>query len=202
MKTPNIGDKIPKRGNTFSRILGQLILTLLGWRFEGEDPANLPKYVLVVAPHTSNWDGFVGFTALFAMGMNINWMGKHTLFKGTLGKVMRWLGGVPIKRDTRHGFVEQLIEQFHAREKFVLAVTPEGTRKKVTKWKTGFYYIALEAKIPIVLAFLDYSRKSLGFGPRIEISGDLEKDLQTIQMFFTKITARHPENFGMDIQSS
>jgi len=198
MNLPHFGDNIPRKGNRFSMALGKFVLAALGWDFDSMDPPNIPKFVLVVAPHTSNWDGIIGFTALFAMGVRIHWMGKHTLFKGALGKFMTWLGGIPIERDAHHGMVGQSVEEFKSREQFILAITPEGTRRKVDHWKSGFYFIAQQAQVPIVTAFIDYGRKMLGFGPWLEPSGDIEKDMPVIQSHFVHIRAKHPAKFTLD----
>lgn len=195
LNLPLLGDAIPKQGNLFSRAFGKMILFLTGWKFEGAPP-NLAKFVIIAAPHTSNWDAFYGLSAVLALGLDARWMAKHTLFKGAFGKFLQWLGGVPIRRDASYGVVHKVGSLFKEKERFVLAITPEGTRKKVKNWKTGFYYIALEAKVPIAMGFLDYSRRVLGFGPGLFPSGDLRADFEKFQIFYSKIVARRPEKFN------
>ncbi|MFQ5604052.1 MAG: lysophospholipid acyltransferase family protein [bacterium] len=191
LNMPVLGKAVPEWGNKLSRALGRGFLTLSGWRFEGELP-DLPKFLIVVAPHTSNWDFVYGIAALLGLGMRAHWLGKHTLFRKPFGGFMKWLGGIPVDRSQSHGVVEDTVAEFSQRPHFVLGVAPEGTRKKVQKWKTGFYYIAKEANVPILTGFIDYARKVVGFGPTIYPSGDIDSDLATIQSFYALIGGKHP----------
>ena len=188
---------MPTRGNAFSRGLGKAFLKITGWRLQGALP-DLPKFMIIAAPHTSNWDFVIGMAGVFAIGLNVHWMGKHTLFKRPFGCIMRGLGGVPIERAARHGVVDLIVEEFRRREQFLLAITPEGTRGRVDKWKTGFYYIALQSKLPVVPGFLDFGRKHLGFGPMIHPSGDADADLRLIRDFYANIQGKRPELFSPD----
>ncbi len=192
MPLPALGEAVPKRGNRFSRGLGKAVLRLLGWDFEGEIP-NLSKMVVIGAPHTSNWDFLVGMATLLGLGFDVQWIGKHTLFRPPFGGVMRLLGGVPVNRETSEGLVAQVAEAFKQRERFALGVTPEGTRKRVEKWKTGFYFIAHGAGVPILPAFFDYPRKRVGVGPLLHPSGDLEADLATLRAFYAPFQGKNPE---------
>ncbi len=194
MQVPTIGEHVPARGNRCTRWLGIAGLQLVGWRVQGEIP-NLPKFVIIAAPHTSNWDFPLGICAMYAIGFRIYWMGKHTLFSWPVGGLMRWLGGIAIDRRSPQGTVEQMIGQLHAHEQIILAIPPEGTRKKVPEWKTGFYHIAHGAGLPILLAKLDYAKKSITIGPLFQPSGDLQQDLPKIQAEFEGVTARYPEKF-------
>ena len=153
------------------------------------------KLVIVAAPHTSNWDFVYGMTGAFALGLELHWMGKHTLFRPPFGGIMRWLGGLAIDRRAAHGVVEQVADEFARREGLLLVVTPEGTRSKVERWKTGFWHIARAAGVPILLGGLDYRRRRLVLGPLLEPGASLEEDMATIQAHYRTMTPRHPELF-------
>ncbi len=177
---------------SFMGFFSRICLKLSGWRIQGKLP-DMKKMVIIAAPHTSNWDlPFTLFIA-FAMKINIHWMGKDTIFKPPFKRLFKWLGGIPIDRSRSNSVVGQSIEQFNKRAQFALAIPPSGTRAKVTYWKTGFYHIAMGAKVPIVLGFLDYRRKIGGLGPVILPTGNLDKDMERIQSFYSGITGKHPE---------
>jgi 1-acyl-sn-glycerol-3-phosphate acyltransferase len=172
---------------------GRLMLRIFGWKIEGEFP-DLPKYVLIGAPHTSNWDFPVGIAICFARQQKVYWMGKHTLFWGPLGPISRWLGGIPVDRRKSNSLVEQIVQVYREHEQLVVAIPPEGTRKKVEKWKTGFYYIALGSQLPIVLGFIDFGRKVGGCGEVFYPTGDIEADMAKIRAFYAPIKGKNPEN--------
>jgi 1-acyl-sn-glycerol-3-phosphate acyltransferase len=176
----------------FTAWIARSILSLFGWQAEGVVP-DYPKFVIIGAPHTSNWDGIVFVLATFALRTRMHWIGKHTLFRPPIGWLMRLGAGIPINRQTTQNAVEQVVQILNERERMVLAIAPEGTRKKTDHWKTGFYYIALGAKVPIILGYLDYGRKRVGVGPTIHPSGNIETDFVIIQTFFANIEGRHPE---------
>ena len=178
--------------------LAKTILGAFGWRTEGVLPA-ASKYVIVGAPHTSNWDFVLMLALALVFRIKVSWMGKHTLFRWPLGALLKRLGGIPIDRTARHNVVEQAVQAFHNSESLILLITPEGTRKKVPYWKTGFYYIAQAANVPIVLAFADYKRKVGGVGPTIVPSGDIEADMRIIRDFYADIVGKYPDQAG-DIQ--
>ncbi|WP_419176836.1 lysophospholipid acyltransferase family protein [Desulfosediminicola sp.] len=165
-------------------------LKIAGWKLQGQPPS-APKYVLIAVPHTSNWDFPISLAMAFVYGFDMHWMGKDSLFKGWRGPIMRWMGGIPIIRSSSNNVVEQTIEKFNASERLVIAVPPEGTRSKVDKWKTGFYYIALGAKIPIALAFLDYANKTGGFLSTFEPTGDAETDIAQIRTLYSGISGKY-----------
>ncbi len=192
--TPEPGPALPRRGNALTRRFAATCLRLAGWGFEGALP-DRGKLVIVAAPHTSNWDFVIGMTGVFALGLELHWMGKHTLFKPPYGGFMRWLGGLAIDRRAAHGVVEQVTDEFQRRERLLLVVTPEGTRSKVARWKTGFWHIARSAGVPILLGGLDYGRKRLILGPLLEPGESLEADMATIQAHYRGMTPRHPELF-------
>jgi 1-acyl-sn-glycerol-3-phosphate acyltransferase len=168
-------------------------MSLFGWRIEMDGVPNLPKFILVGAPHTSNWDFVLTLATFFALSVRISWMAKHTFFRWPFTGLLAWLGGVPVNRTNRdNGIVNQTIEAFNSREKFIIAVMPEGTRSQVRRWKTGFYHIAQGAKVPIVAVRFDYGRKVMGIGPAIEPSGDMTADMARIQSIFATIRGKNP----------
>jgi len=169
-----------------------VILKTTGWRAAGRKP-DFPKFVLIGAPHTSNWDLPYALFIAIVLGIKINWMGKDALFRWPLNGFFKWLGGVPVDRSKSTNAVDQSIRQFHRHKDFILTIAPAGTRKSVKKWKTGFYYIAVGAEVPIVLGFLDYKRKVGGLGPTIYPSGDIEADMKTIRSFYDGVSGKHPE---------
>jgi 1-acyl-sn-glycerol-3-phosphate acyltransferase len=174
--------------------LGRLLLAVLGWRTTGRAPAHA-KYVLVAAPHTSNWDLPLFLACSYVMGVRVRWTGKKNLFRPPLGWLLRWLGGFPVDRRASRDLVQQLVDELGRQDHLVLAIQPEGTRRRAEYWRTGFYYIALGAQVPIALTYLDYSRKEGGFGPCLIPSGDLERDAETMRAFYDDKVGRYPENF-------
>ena len=175
--------------------LAALCLRLAGWRLEGQLPAE-PRFVLVAAPHTSNWDGVIMVLGGWALDYRLSWLGKQELFRGTLGGLMRWLGGVPVDRASAHGAVGAAIKALSSAERMALAIPPEATRKKTSHWKMGFYLIARRARVPIVLGYIDYRRRAAGLGPVLIPSGDVEADLEIIRRFYSGVTARYPDQVG------
>lgn len=179
--------------------LAKFLFRIFGWRVEGELP-DVPKYV-VISTHTSNWDLIVGLTfwSIVSYGffkVKFSWLGKKEAFRGPLGVFFEWMGGIPIDRRARHGVVDQVIQAFRSRKELVMVIAPEGTRKKATHWKTGFYYIAQGAQAPIVLGFIDYQRKVVGIGPAITPSGDIQADMEIIRDFYGHVRARYPDQVG------
>jgi 1-acyl-sn-glycerol-3-phosphate acyltransferase len=172
-----------------------VILKMLGWR-TSDIPIDSSKYVLIGAPHTSNWDFVIGYMVMTAVGLKLNWVGKHTIFRKPFGWIMKWLGGIPVDRGRSRNFVEQVVQSFNSHEKLIVAIAPEGTRKRTEFWKSGFYHIAQSAGVPIVLGFVDYGRKTGGFEKFIYPSGDISKDLDQISDFYQSVDAKFPENFG------
>ena len=171
------------------------LLKLFGWRAVGS-LADHPKCVIVVAPHTSNWDFPVLMLVKIALGLKVSWMGKHTLFRPPFGWIMRRLGGMPIDRSARHNMVEQAVESFRTHDRLLLAIPPEGTRKRTPYWRSGFYHIALGAQVPIALAYADYRRKVGGIGGVIMPSGNVDADMALIRDFYGGIVGKRPDQFG------
>lgn len=187
--------------NTAMRALSRLVLGLMGWRLEGMSADRIaahPKYVLIAAPHTSNWDFPVTLMVAFVLRLRVYWMAKASVFAGPLGPVARWLGGIAVDRNASSNLVQKTVEAFAARERLAVIVAPEGTRGKVTHWKTGFYHIAHGAGVPIGLAYLDYARKVGGIGRMYTTSGDIEADMVEIRQFYSGVTGKHRQQFDAD----
>jgi 1-acyl-sn-glycerol-3-phosphate acyltransferase len=182
--------------NTLLRGLSLAILKMTGWKVEGALPPNTPKCVMIAAPHTSNWDLPNTLMAAFALRLHIYWMGKESIFKPPFRHLMMWLGGIPVNRDRANNLVAASAQAIvDADQPLQLVVPPEGTRQKTRYWKTGFYYIALSAKVPIVLAYMDYKRKISGLGPLFHPSGDIEADMVKIKAFYAAFTGRNALQF-------
>jgi 1-acyl-sn-glycerol-3-phosphate acyltransferase len=191
-RVPEIGDALPRSGGFLSRTLGRWTLDLLGWRIEGTLP-DVAKAVVVVAPHTSNWDFVVGIAAKFALGLRAAWLGKDTLFRGPFGSLMRWLGGIPVDRSRPNDVVAQSVARFAASERMVLGISPEGTRKAVPRWRTGFYYIAQGAAVPMVPVAFDWSRHALVIGAPVVPGRDPDADLAELAACFASARGRRGE---------
>jgi 1-acyl-sn-glycerol-3-phosphate acyltransferase len=181
--------------NALMHWLSRLGLRLLGWRLEGRAP-DAAKYVLIAAPHTSNWDFPVTLMVCFALRLRVYWMGKASLFPPLLGAVMRWLGGIPVNRERSGNLVQGTVDAFASSQRLTVIVPPEGTRSKVTHWKTGFYYIALGAGVPIALGYLDFRKKEGGIGRLFQPTGDIAADMVEIQSFYAGITGKNPASFA------
>ncbi|GBC63732.1 glycerol acyltransferase [Desulfonema ishimotonii] len=177
---------------TLTRWLALFWLKMLGWRAEGEVP-DVPKYVIIAAPHTSNWDFVYTLLVSFALRLNVRVMLKKEMFRWPLGYMFRWLSAIPVDRDKSNNVVDYMVSTFHARDTLALVISPAGTRKKVMYWKSGFYHIANGAKVPIVLGYIDYRRKLGGIGPAIMPSGNIDKDMTVIRAFYADIGAKYPE---------
>ena len=173
-----------------------LFLRVFGWRKEGQLP-DIPKCVMIAAPHTSNWDLPVMLFFAFAFQTKLFFMVKDAVFRWPFGPLFRWLGGIPIDRTKPNGVVEQSIQAFRDNDELIMVVPPSGTRSKVRYWKTGFYHIANGAGVPIVLGFLDYRRKVGGVGPVVVPTGDIEADMQAVRAFYADITGKNPEKASL-----
>ena len=177
---PNVPRVAPSR---FSRWLGRTVLRLGGWRLVGQFP-DLPRVVLIGAPHSSNWDGVWGFAAKLALGLDIKILGKHQLFWGPLGPLMRWLGIIAINRNAASGVVEQLAARIDAADRFWIGIAPEGTRKPVEHWKTGFWKIAHAADVPVLPVYFHYPDKVIGIGPTFDLGDDMAADIARIRDWY------------------
>ena len=182
--------------NTVLRALSVAFLKLNGWKVEGQLPPEAAKSVFIAAPHTSNWDLPYTLMVAFVLRLNICWMGKASIFRWPFGPVMRWLGGIAVNRAQSSNLVAQSAQALEdADGPLQLVVPPEGTRGKTRHWKTGFYYIALQARVPIILAFMDYHRKVGGLGPVFKPSGDVDADMARIKQFYAPIKGRNADQF-------
>ncbi len=163
--------------------LGRAYLRLAGWRIEGAFPTN-PKFVAIVAPHTSNWDFPLGVAVFFALELRVSWLAKHSMFRAPFNQTLRWLGGIPVNRNASHRVVGECVRAFAAAPALMLALAPEGTRKGVSQWKSGFYRIAAQAGVPIMPVGFDYREHVVRLMPVFQPSGNLEQDLPLIQAQF------------------
>jgi 1-acyl-sn-glycerol-3-phosphate acyltransferase len=177
------------------RLLADVFLRATGWTPAGAPPP-LARFVLIAAPHTSNWDLVYLLALAQRYQLRISFMMKHTVFRGPAGPVFRALGGIPIRRDRRNDLVKQMVERFQASDRLVLVVPAEGTRARTEYWKSGFYHIAREAGVPIVLGYLDYTKRRGGFGPALAATGDYAADMDAIRDFYADKTGRHPTRFA------
>lgn len=190
----------PPRIRKIQILLGILFLAVTGWKVAGSVP-DIPKFVLVLAPHTSNWDLPFILAVMYGLGLKINWFGKKELFPWPIGGVFKRLGGIPIDRSSRYNVVQQTAQTIREREQIVMGIAPEGTRSQSRHWSTGFYYIASLAQVPIVFGYLDYARKVGGLGSVMHTTGDIEADMKVIREFYSGITARYPHKVGEIIVS-
>ena len=175
--------------------ISQYILSVLSWQLDARLPTE-KKYVMLGAFHTSNWDFPIGILGIWALGLKASWVGKHTLFRGPLGPIFKLMGGIPVDRTIHTGFIQRTAELYETREQLALTIAAEGTRSRTEHWKTGFYFIALEAKVPVALAYIDYSTKTLGVGATLYPSGDIQKDFDIIRDFYKDKKGLRPENQG------
>ena len=187
---PRLGEAIPRRGSRALVLLGRAMLWVIGWRVEGEMP-NRPKLVVAVAPHTSNWDFLVGVAVMFALDLRIDFIGKHTLFVGPAGAILRWMGGIPVDRSKAHGVVEQSVAAFAASPQRLLAIAPQGTRSPVPRFKSGFLHIARGAGVPVVLVALDWGARCVRLGPTMMPGDDAEADRVRIEAHFAQVKGRN-----------
>jgi 1-acyl-sn-glycerol-3-phosphate acyltransferase len=182
--------------NTLLRAFSVSFLKLSGWKVEGSLPPGAEKCVFIAAPHTSNWDLPYTLMVAFALRLNVYWMGKEQIFRPPFRGLMRWLGGIPVRRETSNNLVAASVEAIKtASGPLQLIVPPEGSRSKVRYWKTGFYHIAVGAQVPIVMAYMDYSRKISGLGPVFQPTGDIEADMQTIKAFYAPFKGKNADQF-------
>jgi 1-acyl-sn-glycerol-3-phosphate acyltransferase len=181
--------------------LSLLIFKSSGWKLTGQIPDGIKKGVMIAAPHTSYWDFIYARAAFFMLEIPVRYTIKKEIMKFPLGPILRGLGAISIDRqkqktgdlDKKESLVESMVRLFDNRDELMILVTPEGTRKRVDKWKTGFYYVALGANVPIILGFLDYKKKEAGIGPAIYPTGNVDEDIEKIKAFYRTKTAKYPE---------
>jgi len=192
MFLPTLGPQVPQQGNFFSKWLGRVLLRVCRWRIEGE-VCSLPKFVFVMGPHTSWWDFTNNLGVKLALGLHVSWFIANKYTKGVVGKLLGSIGAVPVERNSRNDMVTQMANEFTAREKFLLAIFPEGTRKPVEKWKSGFWHIAKQAGVPVQLVAVDYAKRATVFGPIIELSQDKDQDIKLMRQYFKTVVAKRPD---------
>lgn len=175
--------------------LARWLLHLAGWQLKGARPEH-DRYVLIAAPHTSNWDFPLMLAFAAAFDIKVTWMAKHGLFFPPMGWIMRAMGGMPIIRHEKRNVVDSMVEAFRTAENLVLVVPTEGTRERTEYWKSGFYHIARQASVPIVPSFLDFGRKCGGFGPALKTTNDVSADMQYFRDFYAGMTGKFPAQFG------
>lgn len=190
-KWPELGTAVPQQNRPIRQKISRKILEWAGWGIEGDIP-NIPKMVAVGAPHTSNWDLILTILYTYALGIDLSWMGKHTLFKPPFGWLFRKLGGIPVDRRAPRGTVGQMVDVLNQRESLILAIMPEGTRSKVREWRSGFYYIALEAGVPLAMVGLDFSQKRVVLGGPFWPTGDFDSDLPRFKSFYADFRGHNP----------
>lgn len=191
---PAIPATLPRRHSSLGQKLGLCLLKVLGgWTITGTVP-HYKKMVIAVAPHTSNQDFFVGIAAALALDLKIRFLGKHSIFVWPVKGLLTSLGGIAVDRSHPHGVVGQVVAEFQQSDSLLLGLSPEGSRKKVEHWRSGFWFIAKQAQVPICLVGLDYSRNQLVFGPCMDAGENFADDLQQMRLFFQQMTAKYPEN--------
>lgn len=192
--SPRVGPSVPQTHGAVASAVGRLMMRIRGWAFEGAVP-DVSKMVLIVAPHTSNWDFLTGLWAKLALRIDVSFLGKHTLFWWPLGAFLRSIGGIPIDRARAQGVAEDAVRALRESERMVLVIAPEGTRRKTERWKSGFYRIAVNAGVPILLVAFDYGRRVVRLGLLFHPTGDYERDLAEIRSHYHAGMALRPERY-------
>jgi 1-acyl-sn-glycerol-3-phosphate acyltransferase len=177
--------------------LASFILKIFGWKVEADDMSELKKAVIIMAPHTSNWDFPIGRFALYSQKISIKTMIKKESFWFPMSIFLKWVGAIPVDRSNSQKALKSVTDAFKKADEFILLIAPEGTRSLAKRWKKGFYFIAQTAEVPIALGFLDYKKKIAGLGPVIYPSGDYDEDLKKIEAFYSDKAPRFPENFNL-----
>ncbi|NKF23318.1 lysophospholipid acyltransferase family protein [Solimonas marina] len=192
-----IGAHVPRRQRPLLRRLGRAVLRSFGWRLQVTVP-DVPKLVVIAAPHTSNWDFVFGMAAVLALDLDVHWLGKHTLFRGIWGRPLRALGGIAVDRQAAGGVVRQSSDAFVAHEQLIIALAPEGTRSRVARWKRGFYHIATAADVPVLVAYIDYRTRTVGANLLVWPTGDWDRDMRPVFAFYDGVTPKRPADFATE----
>lgn len=193
-RVPDLPPRFPTLGNAVSRSIGRFFLALMGWRITGRFP-DTNKVILAVAPHTSNWDFFVGLAAMFGLGFKARWLGKHTIFVWPIKSLMVAMGGIPVNRKAAQDVVSQVADRFHTDESMILAIAPEGTRKRIPKLKTGFIRMAIAGEVPIFLVGFDFPTKRIVLGELYQPTGDIDADEAAVREYFHQFKGRNPDQY-------
>ena len=172
-----------------------ILFRLFGWKLIKDFPQDIKKYLVIAAPHTSWMDFPIAILSRMTLGTMVNFIGKGSLFKGPFGFLFRLLGGTPVDRSQNNNLVDSIVQLFNSKEEFRLGLSPEGTRKKVAKWKTGFYYIAKGANVPIVMATLDFGNKQIKISKAYTLTEDMDTDFKHFHAFFSDVKGKNPEQF-------
>lgn len=196
----DLGPNVPRRGNAFSRWFSLMLLRLLGWRVTGDFP-NVRKAVLIVAPHTSNMDGVMTVVASFALGLKISFFVKHAAFRFPFGGLMRFFGALPVNREDSKNLVGFSAGKLREKDQLLLSVAPEGTRHETDNWKTGFYWIAHQAQVPIIFIAFDYPSREVRIVGHLTPSGDIDRDLPAIIECYRGIVPRHPAKLSAPLRA-
>ena len=190
----DIGEAVPRRKGRVLRMMMRALMRATRWQITGRIP-DVKKFVLIAGPHTSNWDFFVGMMTLLSLGIEVHWIGKHTIFRGPVGGLLRRFGGIPVNRRQPGVLLRDILLRFENEDQFVFALAPEGTRKKVQHWKPGFHRIARMAEVPILPSGIDFARKTVDFGALFFPTEDVEHDIQTLREYFEVFTPKNPEQY-------
>ncbi len=180
----------PRAGGSLWRATGRVFLRLFGWRVTGAFPED-PKVLAIAAPHTSNWDWLIGVFALMATGLRLTYIAKHSAFVGPVGWLMRATGGVPVDRSQASSTVDEIVQQFEQNDSLYYVIAPEGTRKHVERWKTGFLRVAYQAGVAVVMVSFDYPTRTIRVGEKAPLTGDIDKDLQAVQDYYRQFRGRN-----------
>jgi len=172
--------------------IGRFWLNLFSWKVVGQFPVH-EKFIIIAAPHTSNWDFPLGIFGLYVWRLKGSWIGKDSLFKKPFGGFMNWLGGIAVKRDNQHGVVDQIAKQFKDSSKLVIAIAPSGTRKRRDHWKSGFYWMAHKAQVPLACGYIDYGHREIGLGLCFVPTGNVKEDMDRIRDFYKSFQGKYPE---------
>jgi len=196
LQVPSLSPNVPQRGNFLTKQGARLLMRLSGWKFAGEPFPDVAKCVLIVAPHTSNWDFPVGVMAMYSLGLRGTYLAKDSLFRGPLAPLMRFLGGFPVDRSAKSDVVTQTAQLIARSERITVVLAPEGTRKLTRRWRSGFYWIAQQAGIPILPVTFDFGTKRIRLFPLFHPTGDQDGDIAKIRALYHPSMARFPEQFA------
>lgn len=192
MTTPKIADCVPTRNYGFLQKISPKLLSWCGWSIKGELPAQ-PKFILAVAPHTSNWDFFIGIAVMFTLRLKVSFLGKASIFRWPVKSILTAIGGIAVDRSHSHGVVGQIVQELKHNDSFILGLAPEGTRSKTKEWKTGFLHIAKQAEVPVVPASFDFAKKEIYFHPAVYVTGDISQELVEFKQVFANVCAKNPQ---------